>query len=257
MTAFRPNKGVSRPVAAVLTTATIAVLLVAWTCSPYKIVPTPFEVWTSWVKLLQEGLAYELYMSLTTNLEAVFLSTLITLAFAYLSVLPAFRPLVDFLSKSRFFGMTGFVVIFTVMFGAGHGLKVALLVFGMSVFFITSMAEVVASVPREELDHARTLRMSEWRVVWEVIVLGRADSAFESLRQNAAICWMLLTMVEGLSRSEGGVGAMMLNENKHFNMAAVFALQFTVLAVGIIQDWFLGYVKRIACPYAELTIERH
>jgi len=41
-----------------------------------------------------------------------------------------------------------------------------------------------------------------------VIVLGRADAAFDAMRQNAAMGWMMLTMVEGISRSEGGIGGL-------------------------------------------------
>jgi NitT/TauT family transport system permease protein len=231
-------------------------MLVVWLFYPSPLVPSPKEVASAWVELVRNGMFYQLYVSLVTNLQAIAISTVISLLAAYVSVIPAARPFVVFLSKARFFSMTGFVVVFTLMFGVGHGLKVALLVFGMCVFFITSMADVVASIPREEYDHARTLRMSEWRILWEVVILGRADYALESLRQNAAISWMLLTMVEGLSRSEGGIGAMMLNENKHFNMAAVFAVQMTVLAVGVGQDWALGFLKRIACPYASITLER-
>ena len=50
------------------------------------------------------------------------------------------------------------------------------------------------------------------------------------MRQNAAMGWMMLTMVEGISRSEGGVGAMLLNQNKHFHLSAVFAIQLTIPA---------------------------
>jgi len=43
----------------------------------------------------------------------------------------------------------------------------------------------------------------------------------------------MLTMVEGISRSEGGVGAMLLNQNKHFHLSAVFAIQLTILLLGL------------------------
>ena len=99
--------------------------------------------------------------------------------------------------------------------------------------------------------------MSEWRVVWEVVVLGTADKAFEVLRQNAAIGWMMLTMVEGISRSEGGIGAMLLNQNKHFRLAEVFAIQIVILAVGMGQDYAIGVRSGASCcPYATLTLER-
>src|SRR2546423_1702414 len=83
----------------------------------------------------------------------------------------------------------------------------------MPVFFVTSMASVIAAIPKEDFDHARTLRMSEWRVVWEVVILGTVATAFEVMRQNAAIGWMMLTTVEGIFRGEGGVGAMLMNRS--------------------------------------------
>src|SRR5262249_27671552 len=128
--------------------------------------------------------------------------------------------------------------------------------FCMLPFFVTSMVSVMTSIPREEWDYARVMRMTGWRAVWEVAVLGRADQALEVLRQNAAMGWMALTMVEGLSRSEGGIGVLMLNQNKHFNMAAVFALQATIFGIGVAQDNLLIWVRRKLCPYASLSLER-
>jgi NitT/TauT family transport system permease protein len=145
---------------------------------------------------------------------------------------------------------------FTLMARSGHELKLSLLVFSVSVFFVTGMADVINSVPKEMFDLARTLRMGEWRVVWEVIVLGQIDQVFDVLRQNAAMGWMMLTMVEGIVRSEGGVGTVLLDQNHHFRLAAVFAIQLTILLLGLFQDYAIGVGKSLLCPYAVLTLER-
>jgi NitT/TauT family transport system permease protein len=205
---------------------------------------------------MDQNLIQNLLVSFTTNLQAIGLSCLLTLPLAYLTVMPAARPFVKALSKARFLGMTGLVVIFTLAFGGGHGLKLALLTFGLSVFLITSLYDIVETIPREEFDHARTLRMGPWRSVLEVVIIGRVDAVIDALRQNAAMGWVMLTMVEGLVRSEGGLGGMMLSEDKHVNFAAVFAIQFLVLAVGIGQDYLLALIKRWFCPYAFITLER-
>jgi NitT/TauT family transport system permease protein len=118
------------------------------------------------------------------------------------------------------------------------------------------MADVLAAIPREKFDLARTLGMSEWRVTWEVVVLAQADKVFDVLRQNAAIGWMMLTMVEGMSRSEGGVGAMLVNQNRHFHLAAVLAIQVTILLLGLAQDYAIGAARKVLCPYADLATER-
>ena len=230
--------------------------LALWWIVPFRVIPKPAEVLEALGNLWMQGLGRELVISFILNLQAIFWTTIISLLLAYLTVLPAFRPVVAAISKGRFLGLIGLTLIFTLTVGGGHRLKLALLVFGMTVFFVTSMASVIATLPKEKFDHARTLGMGEWRVVWDVVILGTADEAFEVMRQNAAIGWMMLTMVEGISRAEGGVGAMLLNQNKHFHIAEVFAIQIVILAMGILQDYAIGGLRRLFCPYAELTLER-
>jgi len=214
-------------------------------------IPTPKEVLSSWVFLVQqEALLYELYVSLVTNFEALIITAVLSLFISYLIVLPIMKPFVNFCSKSRFFGITGFVVLFTLVFGGGHWLKVSLLVFGMSVFFITSMSNIIVEIPEVEFDYARTLRFNNWGILLEVIIWGKRDQAIEIFRQNAAMGFVMLTMVEGLNRSEGGLGALMLNENKHFKLDAVFAIQITILLLGIVQDAGIKYFRKLVSPYS-------
>ncbi len=255
--AFLPNRVVSSGAMKLIIAVEAAIALLIWTLSPYKVLPQPGEVLavlrTLW---MTQGLGQELATSFALNLQALAWASLISLLLAYLTVIPVFRPLVAAISKGRFLSLAGFTLIFTLIVSGGHALKTSLLVFAVTVFYITSMASVIAAIPRGEFDHARTLRMSEWRVVWEVVVLGTADKAFEVLRQNAAIGWMMLTMVEGIVRSGGGVGAMLLGESKHFRLAEVFAIQIVILLVGLFQDSIIGLARRLVCPYADLTMER-
>ena len=255
--AFLPNRAVSQTALQMLIAGQVLLFLSLWWRSPWVVLPRPGEVGSALGELwMQEGLGPELWTSFKANVQALFITALISLGLSYLTVLPVARPIVNALSKGRFIGLTGLTFVFTLVFGGGHPLKISLLVFGMTVFFVTSMASVVAEIPKEKFDYARTLRMSEWRAVWDVVILGTADKAIEVLRQNAAMGWMMLTMVESISRSEGGVGAMLLNQNKHFHLAEVFAIQMLILAVGLAQDYGIGVFKRLVCPYAALTLER-
>jgi NitT/TauT family transport system permease protein len=255
--AFAPNRAISPTTLKIIIAFQVAVVLMIWINSPFQVLPQPDEVARAFHGLwFTQGLGRELWTSFGLNLQALALTVLISLALSYLTVMPFFRPVAAALSKGRFLGLIGLTFVFTLMVGGGRPLKLALLTFGMTVFFLTSMAAEVLSIPKDRFDHARTLRMNEWEVVWEVVILGTADKAFEVLRQNAAIGWMMLTMVEGISRSEGGVGAMLLNQNKHFRLAEVFAIQITILLVGILQDYGIGALQRLFCPYSRLTLER-
>jgi len=253
---FSPNSVLSKNTVRILIITQVAMALLLWAFSPFVLLPKPGEVFRALGDMWQEGLGAELITSFYLNIEAIAVATVISLLLAYATVMPFFRPLVALLSKLRFLSLVGLTFIFTLLARSGHQLKLSLLVFSVSVFFVTGMADVINSIPKEMFDLARTLRMSEWRVVWEVIVLGQIDKAFDVLRQNAAIGWMMLTMVEGIVRSEGGVGTILLDQNHHFRLAAVFAIQLTILALGLLQDYGIGMTKSLLCPYAVLTLER-
>jgi NitT/TauT family transport system permease protein len=248
--ALRPNRRIARSVQLGYAAASAAVFGVAWSLSAGAL-PSPAGVATALVRLwTAQGLFDELTTSVALNAQAIAWSTAIALGLAYATVVPAVRPIATAISKLRFTGLVGWAFVFTLWARDGHQLKLWMLVFGMAPFFVTAMAAVVAELPRERFDHARALGMTEWRTVWEVVIRGTVDQALEALRQNAAMGWMALTMVEGLVRSEGGIGALMLNENKHLDLDAVFALIVVVLIVGIAQDAALAWLRRTVCPYA-------
>jgi NitT/TauT family transport system permease protein len=252
-----PNQPVSQPQAQTILWAWVAGLGFLWLCSPWVFLPSPGEVllaledlWTNY------NLASQLITSFILNLEAILLSLLLSLALAYLSTFTLARPAVQAIGKLRFLSMVGLSFVFTVLTTSGHQLKLAMLTFTITVFFVTGMADVIAGIGQEQYDLARTLRMSEWQVLWEVVVLGTAAEAFVVLRQNAAIGWMMLSFVESMERSEGGVGALLATQDKYFHMAAIMGIQLVVLAAGLGQDYFIAWLRTTLCPYADLTRSR-
>ncbi|MCE9575123.1 MAG: ABC transporter permease subunit [Deltaproteobacteria bacterium] len=252
---FRPNRPVGAAARAAFTVATIAALLLLWQHGPAAL-PRPTEIAQALATLWNDhGLADELTTSLWLNLRALAWSTAIALGLAYLSVTAAARPLVSALSTLRFSGLVGWTFVLALV-TSGASLKLWMVVLGMTPFFVTSMAAVVDAIPRERYEHARTLGLGSWRIVWEVVVRGTADQALESLRHNAAIGWAMLTTVEGVVRGEGGLGAMLLNHSKHLQLDAVFALILVVLAIGLLQDRVLVWLRRALFPYAVIAAER-
>ncbi|MGZ5780258.1 MAG: hypothetical protein ACXWIN_04785, partial [Burkholderiaceae bacterium] len=155
-----------------------------------------------------------------------------------------------FSSLLRFLGFAGLTYLFMLMTNDGYQLKLSLLVFGITVMMVTSMLAEVRAIPQESIDHCKTLGMKNWRITYELVLLGKADVFLDLIRQNAAIGWTLLTMVEGLTRSQGGVGALLLNQNRYFLLSGVFAIQLTILAYGIAQDYLLGKLRETVCPYS-------
>ncbi len=231
--------------------------LVFWLASPSKILPGPLDVLKAFPRLWnEEGLGIELWTSLALNFQAIAIMTLLSLLVSYGTLLPGLRPVALAIAAFRFNGFVGLPLLLTFLIGDQHWIKIALLVIGMSVFTVPSLVAMIEAIPSDEYDHARVLRMGDWRVLWEVVILGRFHDALDILRTNLAVGWMLLPMVEGLFRSEGGIGVMILTQNKYFKLDAVYAIILFVASVGILQDLAIVGVKRILCPYAFKAKER-
>jgi NitT/TauT family transport system permease protein len=251
--AFLPNRPIDRTMGLALIAFWLVIAFLAWLAIPFASLPKPGEVWSALGSLWWEhGMGPELFTTIKLIGHALLLTVVFSMAMSYATVIAFFRPAVAAASKLRFLGITGLVVPFTLFTGGGYTLKVWLLTFGMTTFFVTSMAQVVIEIPREQFDHMRVLGASELRIWWEVVVRGTLDKALDIMRQNLAMGWAMITMVEGISRAEGGLGAMILNQNKHFKLAEVYAILIVIMVVGLILDYAIGVLTRVLCPYVEL-----
>ena len=256
MNAFSPLKILSKKSMLILVGFQLVALFVLWVFAP-TFVPTPADTAHSIVSLGGDGLFGELVTSFLLNVQALAVVTVICLILAYATVLPFFQPIAKFFSLLRFLSLVGITVFFVEIFGRSpHGLKLSLLVYGVGVFFITSMIDVVKKVPKELKDLARTLGFSEWRVVWEVIIVGQVDQVFDVLRTNAAMSWALVPLVEGIMRTEGGIGTILLDQSHHFHMSAVVAVVIVITLMGALQDYGIGMTRKFLCPWADLRLER-
>jgi NitT/TauT family transport system permease protein len=247
---FLPNRAVDRATMLGLVAIWVVAAFVVWVASPWQSLPGPGEVWSAFGRLWWHGgMGPELFTTLKLITHALLLTVVISLALSYLTVIAFFRPLVAAVCKLRFLGLTGLLFPFTLLTGGGYALKVALLTFGMTTFYVTAMAQVVMDIPREQFDHLRVLGASEGRIQWEVVVRGTLDRALDTTRQNLAIGWAMITMVEGISRAEGGIGALILNQNKHFHLAEVYAVLIAILVMGLLLDYAMGVLVRVLCPH--------
>lgn len=254
---FTPNASVTGSTYSALLAIEVVVFVGLWLLMP-AIIPSPLRILGTLTDLVTtQGLLAELFTSLTLNIQAILLSTVIALTVSYAAAIPACRPIAQAISKGRFLSLIGLSFIAALYVGGGHPLKLALLTFGLTVFMVTTMVDVVLQVPQEQLDYVRTLRAGEWRVLYEARIRGTLGAAFDMVRQNAAMGWLMLTMVEGMVRGEGGIGRMLIDSEKHFSLAAIFAIQLVFLLVGIGQDMVIVWLKGVLAPYSTLSYNRN
>lgn len=226
------------------------VMLFLWILAPVSLLPSPMEVISSFNELAKtQGLLVELMNSAITITKALIYSSLISAAIAYAAATTVIKPVAKGIAALRFLGFAGITFAFTILTNNSHDLKVWLLVFGMVVFQLTNMLAVTEGITQAEVDYAKTIGLGPFQTVYEILIRGKAHDFLDIIRQNAAIGWVMLSMVEGLVRSEGGIGALLLIQGKNLHLSSIFAIQLTILVYGVLQDYLLGLLRITVCPY--------
>lgn len=253
-TYFLPNQVVEKRERRMIAVMITGIALAAWAFVPIPFLPSMREVAQAIHELwFDQDLGIALFTSVVLNAEAITIAAGISLVLAYMWTIAAFRPIVTLIGQLRFLSWAGLGFAFTLMTHSGTELKLAVLVFMVVVFMVVGMVDVIASIPKEQFDLARTLRMGEWQVLWEVVVLGQADQAFLVWRQNAAMSWMMIGVAEGLYMAGGGIGTLLNTSNKWMKLGEILALQLIVLVTGkVLQDQVIVWLRHTCCRYADL-----
>lgn len=231
--------------------------LVIWHFSSNGLIPKPLKVVEAFLKLAtSKALLDNVLISFILTIKAMLISIIITLFFSYLSVIPFFKNIALFLVKCRYLTLTGLIFIFTLLTQDGSQLKLSLLIFGIVPFFVTTFLSVIVTTDNQQFEICKTLGYNNWETLYEVIIVGKADQVLEIIRQNFAIAWLMITMVEGLSMSEGGVGTMLIKYNKYNDLTNVLALQLVIFIIGLCFDFILGNLKFWLFPYSKLQVQK-
>lgn len=255
---FTPNQTVHPSTSASIYLVYIVLIGAFWTLNSGGYIPSPLELLIRIKNLFQnESLAGELVRSFKLSFISMIFTTFFSLLIAYSSTIPALSPLSFVFTKGRFLSLKGISIIFLLALPGGFLFKSFILAFSVSVFFITSAVSEILTIEKEKFTHARTLGMSNWRVFWEVVILGKMDRMFEIIRQNYAISWMMIATVESYFMGEGGVGSLLERKGKYIqNLPDVLAIQITILVLAIFQDSILKWFKQTLFSWSDLQTER-
>jgi NitT/TauT family transport system permease protein len=252
---FTPNAQPPRATFLLMAAAQALVLLLLWLFYPLQLFPSLGEVLRALRDLITtQGLLQELWASMTTALQALGAATVLALLISYLTALPFFRPIAYAASKMRYLTLTGLTFFMALMVSSGHQVKLSVLIFGATVYLVTGMTSVILTTTQEEMDHARTLGLNEWRSFGEVVVRGKLPDMLEVVRQNFAIIWTMITLVETLYQGEGGIGLLLYKQNRYLHLDGVLAIQIVILLTGAAQDYSFEVLRRVFFPYAGLGV---
>lgn len=250
---FQPFGRVSGNMRNIIIAFWAAVMLLLLEVFHSPIVPAPSKVFVNLYELVQTSGFWEDFMkSLIVTVQAMGYSIVITMVLVYLSKIPLFNIFAHFISKCRYLTLTGLVTLFTFFTSDLGQLKMSLLIFGIVPYFVTTFLQIIEDIPQQQIDKAYVNRKTSWEALYEVIIVGRMDQLFEVMRENFAISWMMITMVEAYDMSGGGIGTMMIKSNRHLDLATIFAMLVAILGTGMLFDWGLKKLRILLFDYLKV-----
>ncbi len=241
---FTPFEYIDKKVMYTVVIFQIMLLCLAWIYMvPAKsLFPHLPEVINAWGEMWNSGLFYHIFKTLTLCLFATCISIIFSCIISYSSVIPFFKPIATFFTKLRYNPIQGFTLFLTTATGGGRTLQIVLLVIFMSFYFITALMSIINAIPEEDYYRRKAMKMSRWQILWKVVIVDRIDYLLEVVRQNLSITFMMIVSVEAMDKSQGGLGALLVDTNRALNFPKIFALQITILLIGILLDAMLNYI---------------
>jgi NitT/TauT family transport system permease protein len=169
--------------------------------------------------------------------------------------LPIFRSFGEFLRKFRFLPSAGLSFLFmkmSVEFGGGIEQQMSfMMIWGISTWLMYSMIGIALSIGEDEIMYARSLRLSKWQMVRELLIKGKAVDILQAFIGNFAIAWMMLAYVENINKASGGIGVIISESVKYYLYDEVYAIQILILITGITIDTLLRKALVFLLPYAK------
>lgn len=237
--------------------ALMLVVFIVWSMSHNKYFPAPIDILRAIPELVTErDLIDNYFHSLIFCFRAIGIATVISFILAYMSVLPLFSSFCSFLRKFRFLPSAGLTVVFMKLTDTMEQGMFAMMVFGVATWLIDSVIGVALSIKPEEIMYAKSLRLTRWEMMRELLIYGKADEMFRVVIGNFAMAWMLLAAIESLVKSNGGLGVVLAESVRYYKYAQVYATQLIILVSGNVLDFVLNWFLGRFFPYSQTDLSK-
>lgn len=237
----------------------ILVLLTLWELTsrfawlPKWIIPSPFEVLTTWWRALADGTTWKLIGASVINiLPAYFIAMLISI---FGGVLIGSQPIVSKMMRpilAAFHPIPSFawLPLIVLFFGLTRTSIWALIVtatFSRSIYVVIGGVEAVRN---EWLLVAKNIGMNKLQIIFYVIIPAASTQILASLKAGFGSAWRTLIGAEMLVMSMGGLGKYIWYAQWYYEFDRVLAGIATIAIIGILVE------QMVFNPLEKITVRR-
>lgn len=236
------------PWLSVVSVGTVAILweLVGRT-GRFRVVPPISEIWSTWLELFRRGDFSVVWVSLQTFSVGILLAIGVALIVAVITTISriadyVLKPYIDVMMSIP---ITAIIPILMVVFGLGQETRVAV-VFLYAVFIIViNMQSGIRSVDPSHIEMARAFAAPQSVIIRKIVLRSAVPMVVTGIRLG------IMRGLKGMINAEviigtAGIGYLLMREGHSFNIAGVFAVTGTIIAMALTLLLVLSGLERLA-----------
>jgi NitT/TauT family transport system permease protein len=231
----------------------IVIPIIIWLILPNNIFPPILNILGAIPSLLKKNDLIENFsISLIFCIKSMLYASVIAFLFMLVARIPLFQAFAIFCRKFRFLPSVGLSFLFMKLTPDVSSMMSWMMIFGITTFMVDGAVGIALSVSKDDVNYAKSLRLSRWEIFRELIIYSKLPVFFIMAVSNFAIAWMLLASIENIAKSSGGIGVVLAESNKYFKLENIYAIQLLILFAGIAIDWLLNNLINWWYPYINL-----
>jgi NitT/TauT family transport system permease protein len=257
-TYLTPKKAIPRQARLTLGVGSFVVILAAWQLGSVLIndtlfLPGPVRVWTAWVDSIQhrhflDDVGWSAFRIIAGFLLAAVMAVPLGLLMGSFEVVRAFfQPPINFI---RYMPASAFIPLLLLLIGLDEREKLTIIWIGVFFQLVLMVMDIAQRVPEEMLNVAYTLGASRWTVFYKVFLPATFPEVLDALRITMGWAWTYLIVAE-IVAAERGIGSFILISERFLRSDRIIAAIVTIGLLGLITDYVLMAVHRVAFPYVE------
>lgn len=236
-------------------------LVLAWqvACSTgllsVRLVASPLQIASTARALIEDGtLVGNLEASLGRAASGFCLALVVGILLALVSGLSRLgENIVDApLQILRTLPVLALVPLFILWFGIGESPKILLVMLGSLFPIYLNLHKGIRSIDPKLLEMARTLRLSRWQTIRDIILPGSLPDLLVGVRFAVGLSWLMLVVAEQVN-AQSGIGHMMMDAQDFLRTDIIFVGLAVYGLLGLISDQFVRFLEHHALVWRSTT----
>jgi NitT/TauT family transport system permease protein len=257
-TYLTPKQAIPRATVITLGIGSFVAILAVWSLASASIknalfAPSPAQVWSSWVDMIQHfnflsDVGWSTFRIVAGFLIAAVMAVPLGLLMGSFEVVRSFfQPPISFI---RYMPASAFIPLLILLIGLDENEKLIIIWIGVFFQLVLMVMNIAQRVPDEMLNVAYTLGASRWKVFYKVFLPATFPEVVDALRITMGWAWTYLIVAEIVS-AERGIGSFILISERFLRSDRIIAAIITIGILGLITDTIFSVIHRWAFPYVE------